>query len=91
MPVDIIKIDKSFVFGMLDNQADFDIITSTIAMVRKLGLEVVAEGVETQAQAKTLQQHACDIGQGYLFSRPIPSNELVSRIQAGLDESGRWR
>lgn len=91
MPVDIIKIDKSFVFGMLDNQADFDIITSTIAMVRKLGLEVVAEGVETQAQAKTLTQHACDIGQGYLFSKPIPAKDIVQRLQDGLDQDGQWR
>ncbi|MCC5450818.1 EAL domain-containing protein [Rheinheimera sp. UJ51] len=91
MPVDTIKIDKSFVFGMLDNQADFDIITSTIAMVRKLGLEVVAEGVETQAQCKTLTQHQCDIGQGYLFSRPIPSDTLIAQLQANLHDNGQWR
>ena len=49
MPVDVIKIDKSFVFGMLDNRADYQIIMSTIAMVKNLGLMVVAEGVETSA------------------------------------------
>jgi len=91
MPVDTIKIDKSFVFGMLDNQADFDIITSTIAMVRKLGLEVVAEGVETQAQCKTLIQHQCDIGQGYLFSKPIPALGLSAKLLENLDDYGRWR
>lgn len=91
MPVDTIKIDKSFVFGMLDNQADFDIITSTIAMVRKLGLEVVAEGVETQAQCKTLIQHQCDIGQGYLFSKPVPAAELNKHLLKHIDENGQWR
>lgn len=91
MPVDTIKIDKSFVFGMLDNQADFDIITSTIAMVRKLGLEVVAEGVETQAQCKALLQHHCDIGQGYLFAKPLPTANLADTLQECVDELGRWR
>lgn len=91
MPVDTIKIDKSFVFGMLDNQADFEIITSTIAMVRKLGLEVVAEGVETQAQYKALLQHHCDIGQGYLFAKPLPTANLADSLHELLDEQGRWR
>lgn len=70
---------------------DFDIITSTIAMVRKLGLEVVAEGVETQAQCKTLIQHQCDIGQGYLFSKPIPALGLTAKLLENLDDHGRWR
>ncbi|GHG76794.1 hypothetical protein GCM10010919_31930 [Alishewanella longhuensis] len=91
MPVDTIKIDKSFVFGMLDNQADFDIITSTIAMVRKLGLEVVAEGVETQAQCKALLQHHCDIGQGYLFAKPLPAVDLAAQLKLCLDDKGCWR
>ena len=91
MPVDTIKIDKSFVFGMLDNQADFDIITSTIAMVRKLGLEVVAEGVETQAQCKALLQHHCDIGQGYLFAKPLPAVDLAVQLKLSLDDKGCWR
>ncbi|WP_333609049.1 putative bifunctional diguanylate cyclase/phosphodiesterase [Arsukibacterium sp.] len=90
MPVDTIKIDKSFVFGMLDNQADFDIITSTIAMVKKLGLEVVAEGVETQAQCRMLKEHQCDIAQGYLFSRPVPASQLLAHLDAHLDEQGCW-
>ena len=54
MPVDVIKIDKSFIFGMLENHADFQIIMSTIAMVKNLGLTVIAEGVETQAQLRSL-------------------------------------
>ncbi|KKO46244.1 diguanylate cyclase [Arsukibacterium ikkense] len=91
MPVDTIKIDKSFVFGMLDNQADFDIITSTIAMVKKLGLAVVAEGVETQAQCRMLKAHQCDIAQGYLFSKPVAASQLLAHLQANLDERRCWR
>lgn len=90
MPVDTIKIDKSFVFGMLDNKADFDIITSTIDMVRKLGLAVVAEGVETEAQCLALVQHHCDIGQGYLFAKPLPSADIVSQLHGRIDEQGGW-
>ncbi len=80
MPVDVIKIDKSFVFGMLENHSDFQIITSTIAMVKGLGLKVVAEGVETQAQLRSLSENDCDIIQGYYYSKPIPENELFDML-----------
>jgi len=76
MPVDIIKIDKSFVFGMLENDADYQIIVSTIAMVQKLELTVVAEGVENRAQLQLLKKHKCDIGQGYYFARPLNDEQL---------------
>lgn len=76
MPVDIIKIDKSFVFGMLENDADYQIIVSTIAMVQKLELTVVAEGVENRAQLQLLKKHKCDVGQGYYFARPLNDEQL---------------
>ncbi|WP_306520174.1 bifunctional diguanylate cyclase/phosphodiesterase [Rheinheimera sp.] len=76
MPVDIIKIDKSFVFGMLENDADYQIIVSTIAMVQKLELKVVAEGVENRAQLQLLRQHRCDYAQGYYFARPLNDVQL---------------
>lgn len=77
MPVDIIKIDKSFVFGMLENDADYQIIVSTIAMVQKLELKVVAEGVENRAQLQLLRQHRCDYAQGYYFARPLNEAQLA--------------
>jgi len=77
MPVDIIKIDKSFVFGMLENDADYQIITSTIAMVQKLELTVVAEGVENRAQLQLLKKHKCNIGQGYYFAKPLNDEQLA--------------
>lgn len=80
MPVDTIKIDKSFVLGMLDNPSDYQIIVSTIAMVQKLGLQVVAEGVENYQQLQLLQQHHCDLVQGFYFSRPLPQAQLAAFV-----------
>jgi diguanylate cyclase (GGDEF)-like protein len=90
MPVDVIKIDKSFVFGMLENHADFQIIMSTIAMVKNLGLTVIAEGVETQAQLRSLTDNDCDLIQGYYFSKPIPETELFDFISRQIID-GSWK
>jgi len=90
MPVDVIKIDKSFIFGMLENHSDFQIITSTIAMVKNLGLMVVAEGVETQAQLRSLTENDCDIIQGYYYSKPIPEKELFAMLDKQVT-AGYWK
>jgi len=90
MPVDVIKIDKSFIFGMLENHSDFQIITSTIAMVKNLGLMVVAEGVETQAQLRSLTENDCDIIQGYYYSKPIPETDLFVMLDKQVT-SGYWK
>ncbi|WP_143323577.1 EAL domain-containing protein [Cognaticolwellia aestuarii] len=90
MPVDVIKIDKSFVFGMLENHADFQIIMSTIAMVKNLGLTVIAEGVETQAQLRSLTENDCDLIQGYYFSKPIPDTEVLDFIHREMVD-GKWK
>lgn len=90
MPMDCIKIDKSFLSGMLDNAADFQIIASTIAMVQKLQLQVVAEGVETREQLELLRQQGCDIAQGYLIARPIPQAELAGFLEEHFPK-GIWR
>jgi diguanylate cyclase (GGDEF)-like protein len=89
MPVDIIKIDRSFVSGMSDNSADMQIVSSTIAMVQKLGMQVVAEGVETSAQMKLLHGLNCEIGQGYFISRPIQESDLYSLLSEKL-RFGVW-
>ncbi|MBU1619257.1 MAG: EAL domain-containing protein [Gammaproteobacteria bacterium] len=90
MPMDCIKIDKSFLSGMLENAADFQIIASTIAMVQKLQLQVVAEGVETREQLELLRQQGCDIAQGYLIARPIPQPELAGFLEEHFPK-GFWR
>lgn len=90
MPVDVIKIDKSFIFGMLENHSDYQIIMSTIAMVKNLGLTVVAEGVETSAQLRSLMQNDCDLIQGYYFAKPIPEAELTDFIDTHIVDN-HWK
>lgn len=89
MPVDIIKVDKSFVSGMLENQADLEIVESTIAMVHRMGMIVVAEGVETKEQLEHLRSVGCDMLQGYLFSPPIPEARLISQLEEHIKQ-GHW-
>jgi diguanylate cyclase (GGDEF)-like protein len=71
LPVDTLKIDKSFVRDLGTNAGDLAIVRAVIALADAFGLELVAEGVETEAAAKTLLQHGCHRAQGYLLSRPL--------------------
>ena len=75
-PIDKLKIDQSFVRGIGLERSDGEIITTIIAMARALGLQVLAEGVETAEQQAFLQQHGCQYYQGYLFCRPQPAPAL---------------
>jgi diguanylate cyclase (GGDEF)-like protein len=88
MPVEVIKIDRSFVSGMQADNADMKIVSSTIAMVNKLGMIVVAEGIETAAQMQLLANMQCEIGQGYFISRPINEKDLYdllpSKVTLGI-------
>ena len=70
LPLDTIKIDRTFVAG-LDGAADLSIVEAVIALAHGLGISVVAEGIETEAQFEVLRAMGCDIGQGYLFARPL--------------------
>lgn len=90
MPLDVIKIDKSFVFGMLENHVDYQIIMLTITMAQNLGLIVIAEGVETEKQLHCLSNNNCDLIQGFYFSKPVPETELVSFIKCNTHE-GYWK
>ena len=90
MPIDVIKIDKSFIFGMLENHADYQITMSTIAMVKNLGLVVIAEGVETAAQLRSLTENNCDLIQGYYFSKAIPEIKLNEFIKNHIHK-GYWK
>jgi len=71
MPVQELKIDRTFVMDMLDDRNNAVIVRSTIDLAHNLGLKVVAEGIETEAQAAELKALGCDVGQGYLIGKPI--------------------
>jgi len=75
-PLDILKIDRSFVKDIVGNKGDGAIAKAVIAMAHSMNLKVVAEGVETEEQFEFLKAHDCEVIQGYLISRPIPAQEL---------------
>jgi diguanylate cyclase (GGDEF)-like protein/PAS domain S-box-containing protein len=75
-PIDALKIDRSFVGGVCNSQEDAAIVAAVISMGRALGVNVVAEGVESEAQSNVLQTLGCTLAQGYLFSRPVPAARL---------------
>ncbi|AHG39010.1 diguanylate cyclase [Pseudomonas syringae CC1557] len=80
-PIDVIKIDRSFIRDIPDDEDDMEITSAVIAMAHNLKLKVVAEGIETSAQLAFLRRHRCDVGQGYLFDKPIPGEELIEKLQ----------
>ena len=81
-PFDTLKIDKSFVHNINSETRNRDIVESTIMLAHKLGMEVVAEGVENQAEADMLAGMNCDYGQGHFFSRPVPAEEATRLFSA---------
>lgn len=83
VPVDGVKIDKSFVADMQRDPDDLALTTAIIAMAHALGITVVAEGIEQEAQFDLLAQRGCDLGQGYWLSRPVTATAVVQLIQSG--------
>jgi diguanylate cyclase (GGDEF)-like protein len=82
LPVHTIKVDRSFVMDMCENASDATIVRSTVDLGTNLGLEVVAEGVETQEAWDALRALGCTLAQGYLISRPLPADELAELLAA---------
>jgi diguanylate cyclase (GGDEF)-like protein len=89
LPVDELKIDKSFVTGMEDDENDAMIVRSTIDLAHNLGLKVVAEGVETRDVWDALGRLGCDSSQGYLMGRPMPVEQLEAWLQEAAPPSVR--
>lgn len=81
-PVDVIKIDRRFVRDMVTDPEDAAIVRAVTNLGRSLGLQVVAEGVETQAQADHLARLGCDFGQGFLYSKAVPADDVSALISA---------
>jgi EAL domain-containing protein (putative c-di-GMP-specific phosphodiesterase class I) len=80
LPIHVLKLDRTFVRDIEADQSDADISAATLALAHNLGLKVVAEGVETEAQRDFLVRHRCDYLQGYLYSKPLPADEATQFI-----------
>ena len=76
LPIDTLKIDRSFVSKMDAQEEDTAIVRAIVTLAKTLNLQITSEGIETRAQLVQLQALGCDQGQGYHFSRPLPPDEL---------------
>ncbi len=86
-PIDTLKVDKTFVAGIDVDRGDHAIVAAVIALARALDIDVVAEGVETQAQLDALRALGCDAFQGYLFSRPVKSRDFKAMAQRAITQA----
>lgn len=85
-PIDLLKVDRSFVSAMEENTENGEIVRTVIALAKALNLKVVAEGIESIHQFHQLRILGCEYGQGYLFSKPLP----VADIERMIDDKNRW-
>jgi EAL domain-containing protein (putative c-di-GMP-specific phosphodiesterase class I) len=79
-PLDVLKIDQSFVRQLESEESSQAIVRAILALADGLGMDTVAEGVETEAQLEFLKQYQCGIFQGYIFSRPIPAEDFIKLL-----------
>ena len=82
-PIDVLKIDQSFVRGLGENSQDAQLISAIISLGKSLDLNIIAEGVETLEQLEFLKAHRCEEGQGFLFSKAVAAAEFAQLMQAG--------
>jgi len=78
--IDYLKIDRSFISNLAPDAAEFALCEAIVVMAHKLGVKVIAEGVETEQQRDLLKKIGCDYGQGYLFSMPLSSEKFEERL-----------
>ena len=81
LPIDVLKIDRSFVSRMTEGEQPLQIVRTIIELARVLGMDVVAEGIETRAQYHLLRQMGCRFGQGFLFARPMPAEQVTELLK----------
>lgn len=82
LPITSLKIDRSFITGMAENPQNMGIVTTIIALAHSMNLKVVAEGVETEEQSRLLKALECDEVQGYLFSKPVPGEQIEAMLRS---------
>lgn len=83
LPLDVVKIDRAFVAGLGQNVGDTEIVRMVLALTETLGIQCVAEGIETQPVLQELTRLGCDIGQGFVFSRPVTGSEIGDLLAIG--------
>lgn len=81
LPIDTVKIDRSFTANIIENAEARAIVMSLLGLCKQLKVKTIAEGIETTAQLQFLVEHGCDQGQGFLFSKPLPSHEVVAFLE----------
>lgn len=86
LPIDVLKIDQSFVRNMALNNLNYEIVKLLIELARAANMRVVAEGIETEEQAMALMQAGCNYAQGFLYSRPVPLENLMVQLEKGLGQ-----
>ena len=87
-PADVLKVDRAFVEGLGVHEGDTAIVDAVVGLAHQLGLEVVAEGVETDVQLQELRRRRCDHAQGYLLQRPVPADEIDRFLGTGSVDLG---
>ena len=87
LPVDLVKIDRSFITGLPEDKASVTLVSSVIGLASAFGLKVVAEGVETEGQLGMLHRMGCNQSQGYLHSRPVPAGQIEQLLRQQRDGS----
>ena len=80
-PINILKIDQTFVRDLMNDSNDAAIVEVSILLGQKLNLEVIAEGVETTEQLEFLRRHGCEFAQGYFLGRPMPDNDFIDLLR----------
>ena len=80
LPIDVLKVDKSFVQRVETSRHDAEIVAAVIAMAHKLRMTVVAEGIESEGQLESLRDNHCDLGQGFLLGKPLTAEAFVARV-----------
>ena len=88
LPIDILKIDKSFILDVDKDENDAVIVDTIIAMAKHMKIDIVAEGVETEQALQFLKSRGCRKFQGYIFGRPMPFNKLLGRF-SDMKKSGQ--
>lgn len=85
-PIDILKVDQSFIRDMTDDETSMRLVRSILTLGENMGMKIIAEGVETAAQAEILRDLDCDLAQGFHFARPMGEAALIEYLQIGLDD-----